>query len=86
MISVTRLDGSRILLNDDLIESIQQTPDTMVSLVNHHKLLVRDTPNDLLARVIAFKQAVQHSSESGVHPTEAPSTTVAELVWPRRYP
>ena len=79
MIPVTRLDGSRIVLNDDLIESIQQTPDTVVSLVNGGTLLVRDTPYDIVARVIAFKQAVQRSGGIGVHPIETSSPIVAEL-------
>jgi flagellar protein FlbD len=59
MITVTRLDGVRVLLNDELIETIQQTPDTMVSLVNGQKLLVRDTPDELVQRVIEFKQRVR---------------------------
>ena len=83
MISVTRLDGSRILLNDDLIESIQQTPDTLVSLVNGGTLLLRDTPDDIVARVIAFKHAV-HRGSIGVPLLETSGTTVAELAWPRR--
>jgi flagellar protein FlbD len=59
MITVTRLDGVRVLLNDELIETIQQTPDTMVSLVNGQTLLVRDTPDELVQRVIEFRQKVR---------------------------
>ena len=58
MIAVTRLDGAHIVLNEEQIETIEQTPDTLVSLVNGHKLLVRDTPADLVQRVIAFRQTV----------------------------
>jgi len=58
MISVTRLDGSAILLNEDLIETIEQTPDTVLSLVNGHKLMVRDHPDQLVQRVIDFKRVV----------------------------
>jgi flagellar protein FlbD len=58
MIAVTRLDGAHIMLNDEQIESIEQTPDTLVSLVNGHKLLVRDAPADLVQRVIAFRQTI----------------------------
>ena len=83
MIPVIRLDGSRILLNDDLIESVQQTPDTVVALVNGRTLLLRDTPDDILARVIAFRQAVHRSSAIGAHPSGASSTTATELTWPR---
>lgn len=58
MIAVTRLDGSPILLNDDLIESIEQTPDTVLSLINGHKLMVRDDPTELMQRVIDFRRLV----------------------------
>ena len=58
MIAVTRLDGSAILLNDDLIESIEQTPDTMLLLVNGHKVLVRDAPDQLVQRIVEFRRAI----------------------------
>jgi flagellar protein FlbD len=58
MIAVTRFDGSEILLNEDLIESIEQTPDTVLSLVNGHKLMVRDAPAELVRRVVEFRQLV----------------------------
>ena len=43
MISVTRLDGSTLLVNTDLIQWIEQTHDTLISLVNGQTLLVRET-------------------------------------------
>jgi flagellar protein FlbD len=58
MIAVTRLDGAPMLLNIDLIESIEPTPDTLVSMSNGDKLYVRETPDQLLDRVIQFKRAV----------------------------
>ena len=57
MIAVTRLDGQRIFVNADLIESIEQTPDTIISFTSGHKLLVRDLPEELAARVIDYKRA-----------------------------
>lgn len=58
MIAVTRLDGTPMLLNVDLIESIEQTPDTMISVAGGAKLLVRETPDELVERVIEFKRAI----------------------------
>ncbi|MEI6668502.1 MAG: flagellar FlbD family protein [Acidobacteriota bacterium] len=57
MIAVTRLDGQNLFVNADLIESIEQTPDTIISFTSGHKMLVRDHPNDLAHRVIAYKRA-----------------------------
>ena len=58
MIAVTRLDGRPLLLNDDLIESIELTPDTMVSLTNGHKMMLRDAPDQLVERIIEFRRAI----------------------------
>ena len=57
MIAVTRLDGQKVYVNAELIESIEQTPDTIVSFSSGHKMLVRDTPEELTRRVIEYKRA-----------------------------
>jgi flagellar protein FlbD len=67
VIAVTRLDGTPMLLNIDLIESIEQTPDTMISLADGAKLLVRESPTELVERVVEFKRSVSR----GDYPREA---------------
>jgi flagellar protein FlbD len=57
VIAVTRLDGQKLFINADLIESIEQTPDTIISFTSGHKMLVRDTPEVLAQRVLAYKRA-----------------------------
>jgi flagellar protein FlbD len=56
MISVTRLDGSPLLLNMDLILSIERTPDTLVSLTTGDTVLVKETPEELVDRVTRYKR------------------------------
>jgi flagellar protein FlbD len=58
MISVTRLDGSPMLLNADLMEWIERTPDTVIGLVNGERFLVRESPEELVQRVLEFKRSV----------------------------
>jgi flagellar protein FlbD len=58
MIPVTRLDGQTMLLNNDLIESIEPTPDTLITMSNGEKLYVRETPDEIVELVVAFKQRV----------------------------
>lgn len=58
MIAVTRLDGTAMWLNIDLLESVEPTPDTLITMSNGDKLYVREEPNVILARVIEFKRAV----------------------------
>jgi flagellar protein FlbD len=58
VIRLTRLDGSEFYLNADLIEAIEATPDTMLSLTTHKKLIVRESPEEVVERVIAYKQRI----------------------------
>ena len=58
MIALTRLDDAEILLNVDLIESVETTPDTLICMSNGDKLFVRETPDEIVALVIRFKRAV----------------------------
>lgn len=58
MIRVSRLNGGALGLNADLIERIEQTPDTVVTLVGGKKLLVADTPDEIIERVITFRATV----------------------------
>lgn len=58
MIAVTRLDGASILLNLDLIVSIERTPDTLIALTTGDRLLVRDRPEELVDRIVAFRRRV----------------------------
>lgn len=62
MITVTRLDGSQLLLNVDLILAIETTPDTLVSLTTGDTVLVRETPAELVNRITQFKGAVARSA------------------------
>ncbi len=58
MIRVTRLDGTGVLVNIDQITWIEFNPDTVISLANGEKLLVRDAPDDIVARVQQYKRGL----------------------------
>lgn len=58
MIRLTRLNGQPIMVNADLIESVEPTPDTVITLVSGNKLIVRDSMDDIEARVIGFKRKI----------------------------
>ena len=58
MIQVTRLDGSVMVVNVDQIAWIEGMPDNVISLMNGEKLIVREAPDQLVARAKAFKRAV----------------------------
>lgn len=61
MIALTRINGLPLMLNDDLIEQIESIPDTIVRLTNGQKVVVRETPAEVIDRVVAFRQRVNQT-------------------------
>lgn len=58
MIRVTRLNGQEMVLNADLIETVEGTPDTVISLTTGRKVLVREPPAEITRRVLAYRRRV----------------------------
>ena len=58
MISVTRINRIPLVLNSDLIEHVETTPDTVISLVNGQKYVVTETPEQLVERIVEFKRRI----------------------------
>jgi len=54
VIEVTRFDNRRIVINADLIKFVESTPDTIVTLTSGEKILVRETPEIVVGRVIDY--------------------------------
>ena len=59
MIHVTRLDGTDLVVNADLIATIERTPDTMLALVTGARLMVREPVEEVVERVISFRRRTQ---------------------------
>ena len=51
MIILTRLDGKEFLLNEELIEVVNETPDTVIVLENGHSYIVRESLNELVEKI-----------------------------------
>ena len=58
MITATRLNGPAFALNPDLIERIESTPDTVITLVDGAKYVVRESVDELVERVRESKAAI----------------------------
>lgn len=56
MIQVTRINKSRLVLNADLIETVEAIPETMISLTTGKKIMVRESVEDIIMRVTDFKR------------------------------
>lgn len=55
MIKLTRLNHSEFYLNPDLIKAIEQTPDTIITLVNDDHILVREQTEEIIDRIVDFR-------------------------------
>lgn len=58
MIYVTRLNNKEFIINAELIEFIEKTPDTVISLTTGKKIVVKETPEEIIQRVIEYKQRI----------------------------
>ncbi len=74
MIRVSRLDGSELVINAELIELIETTPDTIITLTTERKLIVREPVDEVIARVVAYRNRAYRrwfepvGDEPAVHP------------------
>lgn len=55
MIELTRLNGNPMILNSDLIKTAESSPDTMLTLINGEKLIVREDCAEVIERVVAYR-------------------------------
>jgi len=56
LIKLRRLNGKEFVLNAELIETIEKTPDTVITLINEHKYVVEDDVDEVIGKVIEYKQ------------------------------
>ena len=59
MIKVTRLNGKEFVVNADLIQYLEETPDTIITLVNHEKVVVKEKVDEVIRRVIEYNRGVR---------------------------
>ena len=70
MIKLTRLNREALVLNSDLIEHVEATPDTVITLTTGAKLRVTESSDEVIARVIEFRRAISERSCQGLKRTE----------------
>ena len=61
MINLTRLNGAEIVVNANVVESLEATPDTVLSLTSGQKLAVRETISEVVEKVIRYQRQVHTS-------------------------
>lgn len=58
MIELTKLNKKKFVLNCDMIESVEATPDTVITLRNGKLCIVEETPEEIVHRVIDYKRKI----------------------------
>ena len=58
MINLTRLNGQNLAINGDLIEKIEDRPDTIITLITGNQFIVKDSVKQVMDKVIQYKQLV----------------------------
>jgi flagellar protein FlbD len=58
MISVTRLDGKIYWINPHMIESMEENPDLTITFLSGKKVVIRESPQDVIDRIIAYRQRI----------------------------
>jgi flagellar protein FlbD len=56
MIHLTRLNNTNITINSDLIKLVEQSPDTVITLLKGEKILVRESAEQILDRIVDFRR------------------------------
>lgn len=58
MIELTKINGAPIVLNSDLIEYIEETPDTVITMTNGEKIVVKDRMVEIIEKVVRFRRVI----------------------------
>lgn len=59
MIKLTRLNNKEFVLNAELIQFVEETPDTVITLINHEKIVVKEPVDEIIRRVIEYSRSIR---------------------------
>jgi flagellar protein FlbD len=62
LVPVTRLDGTQLIVNSDLVEHIEANPDTVVTLTTGHRFIVKESAAELVERIVEYQRRIRETS------------------------
>lgn len=65
MIYVTRLNSKEFAINPDLIETLEETPDTVITLTNENKYVVKESIEEIIIRITDFRRRCHPEYKGG---------------------
>ncbi len=63
MVEVTRLDGKKYWINPHQVEYMEQTPDLTLTMLSGKKVVVRESPDEVIARIVAYRRKIGINQE-----------------------
>jgi flagellar protein FlbD len=64
MIRVSRINGKPFVLNCELIKFIEATPDTLITLTSDEKIMVRESPDDVIRMTMEYRKRLYQEPPS----------------------
>lgn len=75
MIEVTRLDNSKVLINVEQIQSLQATPDTVITFSGREKMMVKEAVEEVSQRIFEYQKSI-HSGVPYLYSDHMPSDSL----------
>ena len=72
MIEVSRLNGKKFVINAELIQYIEATPDTVITLTSGEKIMVRESVQDIVERSTEYRKRIQQEPIRKIEAASAP--------------
>jgi flagellar protein FlbD len=79
MILLTRLNNRPLVVNSDLIKFIENTPDTVITLVSGEKIVVLESVAEVLEEIVSFRRRIVSAAGILVRAPDQAETTLEEL-------
>lgn len=71
MIRLTRLNHVPLVLNSDLIEQVEVTPDTVITMTTGEKIMVLESADEIVDRVVEFRRTISNWPTAGADEAHA---------------
>jgi flagellar protein FlbD len=63
LIALTRLNGTKIYINAELIQTVEETPDTMITLISEKKMMVQETPEQIADLMFSYRRRIFYAPD-----------------------
>ena len=61
MVILTKLNGNDIMINENNIEYVTETPDTVITMINGHSYIVKESMEEIFTKINGFNRACKSS-------------------------